>query len=108
MQGIEAAEATSCEVPQALNSPAITLPGSGVLLWVRRARGVFSGLSYVIVVSATYYFAPWLLGEFVEQSSGLSPATILSQALQVAGAWAALLPAGLITVVGVNLAPRAG
>ena len=108
MQGIEAAESTSCEIPQALNGPAITSPGSGVLLWVRRARGVFSGLSYVIVVSATYYFVPWLLGDVVEQSSGLSPATFLSHAQQVAGPWAALLPACLLTVVGVNLAPRAG
>jgi signal transduction histidine kinase len=105
---MEAAEATSREVTQAMNSPAITPTGSGLLLWVRRARGLFSGLSYVIVVSATYYFAPWLLGEVVDQSSSLSPATILSQALQVAGVWAALLPAWLITVVGVNLAPRAG
>ena len=98
----------SSEVPQAMDTPTIALRARDPLLWIRRARSLFSGLSYAIIVSVAYYFAPWLLGDVVDQSSGLSPATILPQALQVAGVWAAMLPAWLITVVGVNLAPRAG
>ena len=94
-----------------MNSPAITLPASGPLLWIRRARGMFSGLSYAIVVTATYFFAPWVLGDVVERSfrGSLSPATVLPHALQMAGLWAAaLLPLCLIIVAGVNLAPRTG
>ena len=98
----------SSEVPQAMDTPTIALRARDPLLWIRRARSLFSGLSYAIIVSVAYYFAPWLLGDVVDQSSGLSPATILPEALRVAGVWAAMLPAWLITVVGVNLAPRAG
>ena len=98
----------SYEVSQAMDTPAIALRATDLLLWLRRARSLFSGLSYAIIVAATCYFAPWLLGDVVDQFAGLNPATILPQALHVAVVWAALLPAWLITVVGVNLAPRAG
>ena len=98
----------SYQVPQAMDTPAIALRATAPLLWISRARSLFSGLSYAVIVFATYVFGPWVLGEIVERSSSLSFATIL-QALQVAGlAAAALLPGCLIIVVGVNLAPRRG
>jgi len=91
-----------------MDTPAIALSGTGLLLWIRRARSLFSGLSYAIIVFATCVVAPWVLGDVVDQSSGLRPATIL-HALKVAGLAAApLLPACLIIVAAVNLAPRTG
>jgi signal transduction histidine kinase len=92
-----------------MNSPAIALSATGPLLWIRRARSLFSGLSYAIIVTATYFYAPWVLGNVIDQSFILGPANILPHALQMAGLWAAaLLPVCLIIVAGVNLAPRTG
>jgi len=94
-----------------MNSPAIALAASGPLSWIRRARGLFSGLSYAMILTATYFSAPWVLADVVDQSFSLSLtlATILQHALQMAALWsAALFPPCLIIVAGVNLAPRTG
>jgi signal transduction histidine kinase len=92
-----------------MNSPAIALPASGLLLWIRRARGLFSGLSYAIIVTATCFYAPWVLESVVDVSFNLGPADILPYALHTAGLWAvAMLALCLIIVAGVNLAPRTG
>jgi signal transduction histidine kinase len=91
-----------------MDAPAIALSETDLLLWIRRARSLFSGLGYTISVLATCVVAPWVLGDVVDQFSGLSPATIL-HALQVAGLAAApLLPGCLMIVAAVNLAPRGG
>jgi signal transduction histidine kinase len=91
-----------------MDTPAIALRQTDLLLCIRRARSLFSGLSYALIVLATCVVAPWVLEGVVDEFSSLSPATIL-HALQAAGlAAVALLPGCLFIVAAVNLAPRAG
>lgn len=107
--GNEAAEATSCEVPQAMNSPAIALTATGPLLWIRRARGLLSGLGYALMVGTTYLVATVVLQDATDQFTNLNTQTALRHALQSGGRFAAgVLPGMLLIVIGVNLAPRKG
>jgi len=92
-----------------MSSPAIALPATGPLLWIRRARGLFRGLGYAIMVFTTYVVAAWVLQDVADQFFNFSAPTVLPHALQVAGlSAAALLPGCLIIVAAVNLAPRTG
>jgi signal transduction histidine kinase len=78
-------------------------------MWIRRVRGLFSGLGYAIMIGTTYLVATLVLQDVADQFINFSAATALPHALRISGRFAAgVLPGMLVIVAGVNLAPRMG
>src|ERR1700674_4611322 len=91
-----------------MSSPAIPLPGRSSLLWISRARGLFTGLGYAVTLTVIL-IAAWTLRAYLNDIGTAAGMTPLRNALTNIGASAWVpLPGALIIVVGVNLAPRTG
>lgn len=91
-----------------MSSPAIALPGRSSLLWIRRARGLFTGVGYALTLTLILIAARTLLAYLYDGNSLVDPTAFrraLSHFRELA--WATL-PGALMIVVGVNLAPPAG
>jgi signal transduction histidine kinase len=95
-------------VRQTVSSPTIALPGRSALLWISRARGLFTGLGYAVTLTVILV-AAWTLRAYLGNIGTAAATTPLRNALTNIGesAWV-ILPGALMIVVGVNLAPHAG
>lgn len=91
-----------------MSSPAIELPNRSLLLWIRRTRGLFTGVGYALTL-VVFLSVSWMLQAYLDALSGLAAPVMPTYLLGTIGLiLLATLPALLLMIVAVNLAPRAG